>query len=130
MHTHTHDAHKYTHKHTFKCAHTHTHTHMQTHIASDFSVRLTPTTNGTAHIFATLPARIPGSFSLVVQFSFNPENRAVKEILSPSLKDTDTIDIIIPREKLPSFKTFRIMVAIKSNGVQGDFSGESEPISK
>ena len=82
-------------------------------------------------IKATLPATIPGFFSLQVRF-FSDEQVHKEEIAisDPSLADTDTIKVTIPEDKLTGFSPFSVAVAIRSNNQIGGFTERSAPLSK
>lgn len=85
--------------------------------------------NDEATVRGTLPAAIAGFFSLEVRFSNNGRRESIV-ISDPSLTDTDTINVVIPREKLPSFNSFRASVAIRSNNRVGPFTEQSNVLGK
>lgn len=86
--------------------------------------------DGQVLIGGTLPAFIVGFFSLQVRFhSVESVPREENAIISdPSLADTNKINIKIPKDKLPSFRTFSVAVAIRSSGENGPFTENTEPL--
>ena len=103
---------------------------MHLHTADNFRVTLTSETNGNVRIQSTLPAVIPGVFSLVVKFIFNIAIVQQREIIHPSFKNTRIIDISIPENQLPQFKQFGISVALKFDDVMGQLTPETDKISE
>lgn len=80
----------------------------------------------------TLPVFIPGFFSLRVRFySSEAVTREENTVISDSsLADTNEIDVIIPRGKLPSFNRFTVAIAIRTSERSGPFTVQSNPLSK
>lgn len=89
---------------------------------------MTPTseTNGNVRLRGTLPATIPGVFSLVVQFIFNIAVIQEREIIHPSFKNTRVIDITIPDDQLPQFRQFKVRAALKFDDVRGRLTPETD----
>ncbi len=105
--------------------------HITPYAASNFEVDLIYQ-DGQVLIGGTLPAFIVGFFSLQVRFhSVESVPREENAIISdPSLADTNKINIKIPKDKLPSFRTFSVAVAIRSSGENGPFTENTEPLGK
>ena len=103
---------------------------MHTCTADNFTVSLTSEINGNVRIQATLPAVIPGVFSLIVKFIFNIRIVQRMEIIHPSFKNTKVIDISIPEHQLPQFRQFGVSVALKFDGTVGQLTSETEKISE
>ncbi len=78
----------------------------------------------------SLPAVIPGVFSLIVKFIFNTAVVQQREIIHPSFKNTNFIDISIPEDQLPQFRQFRVSIALKFDDIVGKLTPETEKISK
>ena len=99
--------------------------------ANDFEVRLIPQ-EGEVVLRGTLPYSIPGVFTLAVRFYQTDDDFVESNVFDPSLADTNTIDIKIPREKLPSsFHEFYVHVALKVGDRMGQFTSlPSNKISK
>ncbi len=95
--------------------------------ANNFPVTLTSETNGNVRIRAPLPAVIPGVFSLIVKFIFNTAVVQQREIIHPSFKNTNFIDISIPE---PQFRQFGVSIALKFDDIVGKLTPETEKISK
>lgn len=51
-------------------------------------------------------------------------------LLDTSFINTQEIQYNIPREKMPPFTSFRVLAALRVNGVQSGFSEQSNLISK
>lgn len=100
-----------------------THTHLA---ANNFEVDLT-FQDGQVVVRGMLPVFIVGFFSLQVRFYSTERVPREEEIVIP-LADTSSIDIVIPREKLPSFRRFSVAVAIGSNSRYGQLTEKTNPI--
>ena len=127
-HPHPHTLTPLPHPHTH--AHTHTHPHTHAHTAEGFEVQLRVLQAGGVQILASLPSVIPGSFILVVRYSYNQFTVVEVELHDASFSNTQTIQYTIPKDKLPTFTSFQVTAALRVNGVQGGFSEESRRISK
>ncbi len=101
-----------------------------TSAASDVQVEIQALQEGSAVIRADLPATIPGVFSLVVRYIESAVTSSDAQLFGVEFSDTDRIEYKIPGEKLPRFTTFRVRLALKVGGVQGDFSPHSNQISE
>lgn len=99
--------------------------------ANNFVVELT-FQDGKVVVTAQLPVFITGSFSLRVRFYSTEQVPREEEIVisDSSLADTRDIDIVIPRERLPCFRSFSVAVAIGSSNEQGEFTTKTNSIGK
>ncbi len=77
----------------------------------------------------TLPVPIAGFFSLRVRFS-NSVREENTDISDSSLANTNRINVVVPKEKLPSFNRFQASVAIRSNDETGPFTAPSNILGK
>ena len=103
------------------------HTYILTHLAANnFEVDLA-FQDGQVVVTGTLPVFIVGFFSLEVRF-YSTERVTREEGTFIPLADTNTINIVIPREKLPSFRRFSVAVAIGSNNRFGELTEKTDPI--
>jgi len=99
-------------------------------VANNFGLAVESETNGDIRIQSTLPAVIPGVFSLNVHFIFNEAVIHQREIIHPSFKNTDKIDFLMSKEQLPTFNQFWVAVALKVDGVEGQVTSRSSRISE
>lgn len=103
--------------------HSYTHTHL---VANNFEVDLA-FQDGQVVVSGTLPVFIVGFFSLQVHF-YSTERVPQKEERVIPLADTNNFDIVIPRERLPCFRSFSVAVAIGSNSRYGELTEKTDPI--
>lgn len=97
--------------------------------ANNFEVYLSYQ-DGQVLVAGTLPAFIAGCFSLQVRY-YSTESviRTESVVISdPSLAYTDVFNVVIPDDKLPSFSSFSVAIAISSNDNYGPFTLQSDPI--
>lgn len=90
--------------------------------ANDFQFSLV-IQEGEVFVRSALPVTIPGLFTLAVRFYHSPSDFEESSVFDPSLADTSSIDIKIPREKLPTgFREFAVLVALKVGNDLGPFT--------
>ena len=104
------------------------HTHTCKTAADDLTPSLSVTEEG-PRLQVRLPSLIPGQFELLAYYYYQ-NLRSHKLISHPTFRNTREVDIIIPADKLPPFRTFQVQVALSVANKTSGRSTISSQISK
>ena len=77
----------------------------------------------------TFPTVIPGEFDIVAYYNYK-EHHSRRFISHPAFRNTKEVNIAIPLDKLPRFRTFSVRVALSVANKTGGESVSSNQISK
>ena len=104
------------------------HTHTCKTAADNFTPSLSVTEEG-PRLQVQFPSLIPGQFELLAYYHYQ-SLRSRKLISHPTFRNTREVDIIIPADKLPPFRTFQVQVALSVANKTRGRSTTSSQISK
>ena len=108
----------------------HTHTHTQSTIADNLIPELS-VTEGDPRLRVQFPSLIPGQFELLAFYYYQSQGASSRKLIShPTFRNTREVDIAIPGDKLPPFRTFTVQVALSVANNTGGRSIGSNQISK